>query len=138
MLQKRPFNSRYENNFNGYCYSCSVFGHRAMDCTFHGRRSVGSQSNTIRCWKCYQNQHLAPKCHTLRCFTYGGFGHKAQVCASPRRQSMRSLSYPSARKVDESWKKNNAKIFEDQRTNDHSQIHSQEWMKDGCHMASHV
>ena len=32
MLQKGPFNSWYENNFNGYCYGCSGFGHRAMDC----------------------------------------------------------------------------------------------------------
>ena len=66
---------------------------------------------------------------------------------------MRSLSSPSARKVDESWKKNNAKIFEEKRSNDNSQRYSQEWMRknvflnvnivdycieDGFHMASHV
>ena len=138
MLQKGQFNSSYENNFNGFFYACSGFGHRAMDCTFHGRRSVGSQSNIIRCWTCDQIGHLVANCHTLRCFTCGGFGHKAQVCASPRRQSMRNISHPSSRKADESWKKNNAKRFEDRRTNDHSQRHSQVWMKDGCHMESHV
>ena len=36
-------------------------------------------------------RHFAGNCHTLRCFTCGGFGHNAQVCASPSRQSMRSL-----------------------------------------------
>ena len=138
MLQKGPFNSRYGNIFNGYCYACSGFGHRAMDYTFHGRRSVGSQSNIIRCWTCDQIGHLVANCHTLRCFTCGGFGHKSQACATPRRQSKRIISYPSARKVDEYWKKNNAKRCEDQRTNDHSQRHSQVWMKDGCHMESHV
>ena len=49
MLKKGPFNSRHENNYNGFCYACSGFGHRDVDCTFHGRRSVGIQSNTIRC-----------------------------------------------------------------------------------------
>ena len=27
---------RYEDRFNGYCYSCNGFGHGAMDCTFQG------------------------------------------------------------------------------------------------------
>ena len=124
ILQKGPFNSRYEINFDGFLYACSGFCHTAMDCTFYGRRSVGIRSNTIRCWTCDQIGHFETNCHTLRCFTCGGFGHKAQVCASPRIKSMRSLSYPSTRKVDESWKKNNAKIFEDQRSNDKNQIYS--------------
>ena len=66
---------------------------------------------------------------------------------------MRSISYPLTRKLDESWNNNNAKRFEYQRTNDHNQRYSQEWMKnnfllnvnkvdhcieDGSHMASHV
>ena len=29
---------RYENRFNGYCYSCNDFGHGEMDCTFQGRK----------------------------------------------------------------------------------------------------
>ena len=33
---------RYENRFNCYCYSCNNFGHRAMDCTFQGRKHTGS------------------------------------------------------------------------------------------------
>ena len=97
--------------------------------------------------------HVAARCHTLRCFTCGGVGHKAQVCASRRRQSMRSFSYLSARKVYESWKKNDTGSFEVQRRNDLSQGRSKVWMKknillnlnkvddqctkeSGCHMAS--
>ena len=66
---------------------------------------------------------------------------------------MRSFSYPSARKVNESWKKNDISRFEDQRINDHSQVHPKVWVRknimldlnevddkctneDGCHMAS--
>ena len=30
----------YEDGFNGYCYSCNNFGHKAMDCRFYERRSV--------------------------------------------------------------------------------------------------
>ena len=107
--------SRYGNRFNGYCYSCNGFGHISMDFTFQGRKNIGSQSDQIRCWACDKVGHVAARCHTLRCFTCGGVGHKAQVCASRRRQSMRSFSYLSARKVYESWKKNDTGSFEGQR-----------------------
>ena len=69
--------SRYESRFNGYCYSCNGFGHRAMDCTFQGRKNTGSQSDQIRCWACDKFGHVTAIYHTLRCFTYGGVGHKS-------------------------------------------------------------
>ena len=95
-------------------------------------------------WPCY--------CllHTMRCYNCTGFGYKAQTCASPRRQPMKSPSYTSARRTNESWKMNNA-VRLDQRTSNHSQGHSQVWVKKnlllnlnevdcskvgGCHMAS--
>ena len=62
---------RYENGFNGYCYSCSNFGHKAMDC----RRRAGSPNVSVRCWTCNQVEHVAATCHTLRCYTCSGFGH---------------------------------------------------------------
>ena len=42
---------------------------------------------------------------------------------------MRRFSYPSARKVNKSWKKNDINIFEDQRINDHSQVHPKVWVR---------
>ena len=42
---------------------------------------------------------------------------------------MRSFSYPSARKVNESWKKNDISIFEDQRINGHSEVHPKVWVR---------
>ena len=40
---------RYESGFNGYCYCCSNFGHKAMDCRFYGRRRAGSPNDSVRC-----------------------------------------------------------------------------------------
>jgi hypothetical protein len=34
---------RYESVFNSYCFSCNVYGHKALDCRHHGRKKlVGS------------------------------------------------------------------------------------------------
>ena len=59
--------------------------------------------------------HVAATCHTLRCYTCSGFGHKAQECASEKIQPRRTPSYTSIR------------IFEDQKTNSYSQRNSQAW-----------
>ena len=42
---------------------------------------------------------------------------------------MRSFSYPSARKVNESWKKNDISGYEYQRINDHNQVHPKVWVR---------
>ena len=90
---RRKQGPRYEYEFNGYCYFCSNFGHKAMDCRFYGRRRDGSPNDLVRCWTCNQFGHGAATCHTLRCYTCSGFGHKAQECASQRSQPRRSPSY---------------------------------------------
>ena len=59
--------------------------------------------------------HISATCHTLRCYTCSGFGHKAQECASQRSQLRRSTSYTSTRR------------FEDQKTNFYSQRYAQAW-----------
>ena len=89
---------RYESGFNGYCYFCSNFGHKAMDCRFYGR--IGGRPNDLaRCWTCNQVGHVVATCHTLRCYTYSGFGHKAQECSSQRIQPRRIPSYTSTRRT---------------------------------------
>ena len=91
------------------------FGHKAMDCSFYGRRRAGSPNVSVRCWTCKQVRHVATTCHTLRCYTCSGFGHKSHECASQRSQARRSTSYISARR------------FEDQKTNAYSQGYAQAW-----------
>ena len=86
---------RYESGFNGYCYFCSNFGHKAMDCRFYGRRRAESPNDSVRCWTLDQVGHVATTCHTLRCYTCSGFGHKSQECASQRSQPRRSPLYIS-------------------------------------------
>ena len=100
---RRKQGPRYEYEFNGYCFSCSNFGHKAMNC---GSRNIRRQSNSVRCWTCKQEGHIAATCHTLRCYMCSGFGLKAHECASQRSQP-RSSSYTSARITGEPWKKTN-------------------------------
>ena len=63
----------------------------------------------------------------MRCYTWSGFGHKAQECASQRSKPRKSPSYTSARRTNEPWKKTNAGIFKDQNINAYSQGYSQAW-----------
>ena len=83
----------------------------------------------VRCWECNRVGHIDANFHTMRCYNCYGFGHKAQSCASSRRQPMMMPSYTSARKANEPWKKNNAGRIESQKTCAKSQGHSQVWMK---------
>ena len=126
-----------------------------MDCRFYGRRSAGISNDKVRCWTCNRHGHIAANCHTMRCYSCSGFGHKAKECPSQRSQSRVSPSYTSARRTNESWKKDNKRKIEDQKTNNLSQGHSKVWVRKnilldlnevedqctkgegGCHMASH-
>ena len=106
---------RYESGFNGYCYYCSNFGHKAMDC----RRRAGSPNVSVRCWTCNQVGHVAATCRTVRCYSCSGFGHKAHECARQRSQPRRNTPYTSERR------------FEDQKTNAYSQGYAQAWRNEG-------
>ena len=67
--------SRYENRFNGYCYSCHNSKKEKIPRIWiaHSKeeKNTGSQSDQIRCWACDKVGHVATRCHTLRCFTCG-------------------------------------------------------------------
>ena len=67
-------------------------------------------------------------CHTLRCYTCSGFGHKSKECASQISQPRRSPSYTLARRTNEPWNKTGAGRFEYQKTKAYSQGHSQAWL----------
>jgi hypothetical protein len=52
----------------------------------------------------------------MRCYSCGGYGHKAHNCWNSRKQSIRNASYNTTKKVKETWKKNEVAVIEDQRT----------------------
>ena len=145
--------SRYVNRFNGYCFSCSNFGHKAMEYRSNGRRSAGSPNDKVRCWSYNSHVHIAANYHRMRCYSCSGFVHKAKEFPCQRSQPRESTSYTSTRKVYESSKKKDTGNFEGQRRNDDIQGHSKVWVRkniildlnevddkckneDGCHMAS--
>jgi hypothetical protein len=76
---------RYESVFNNYCFSCNVYGHKALDCRHRGIKQVGRVNNNIRCWNYNHVGHIAPHCYTMRCYSCGGYGHKAYNCWSSRK-----------------------------------------------------
>ena len=47
---------------------------------------------------CNHVGHFATYCHTMRCYSCRGIGHKDQDCGSTQRQPMRIFSYNSTRK----------------------------------------
>ena len=79
-------NPKYESGLNGYCYFCSNFGHKAMECRLYGREVMEGPMTQL------DVGHVADTCHTLRCYTCSGFGHKSQECASKRSQPRSSAS----------------------------------------------
>jgi hypothetical protein len=98
---------RYESVFNGYCFSCNEYGHKALDCRHHGRKQVGRFNNSIICWNCNHVGHIAAHCYTMRCYSCGGYGHKAYNCWNSRRQSIRNASHNMTTRVNKkTWKKN--------------------------------
>ena len=44
---------------NQYCFSCYEFGHKALECKSHGRRSSRRSSYSMRCWRCNYYGHIA-------------------------------------------------------------------------------
>jgi hypothetical protein len=59
--------------------------------------------------------HIVAHCHTMRCYSCSGFGHKSQDCWNSRRQSMRNVSYYMERREHEAWKKDNVERMEAQK-----------------------
>ena len=70
---------RYEKGFNGYCFSCNQFGHKALDCKHHAKGNV-ERNQTPRYEKSFNGY----------CFSCNKFGHKALNCKSHARRSVGS------------------------------------------------
>jgi hypothetical protein len=119
---------RYGSVFNSYCFSCNEYGHKSFDCRHHGIKQFGRFNNSIRCWNCNHVGHIATHCYTMRCYSCGGYGHKSHNCWNSRKQSMRNASYNTTKRVNETWKKNEAAVIEDQRTKFNKSGHSQMWI----------
>jgi hypothetical protein len=60
--------------------------------------------------------NIATQCYPLRCYSCGGYGHKANNYWNSRKQSMRNASYNTKKVVNRTWKKNEVVVIDDQRT----------------------
>ena len=110
-----PNKPKYGNTFNGYCFSCNNFGHKALECKSLKKKNSGRSNNLMRCWRCNYVGHTTKLCQTIRCYNCDRFGHKSQNYRKSRSQSMRNNSYKSGRKSNEGWKKR--RNDKSQRTN---------------------
>jgi len=84
---------RYEHPFNGYCFSCYKFGHKALQCKDHFQKSLGRPNHSVRCWRCNFDGHTATYCHTIKCYNCNGFGHKAKECWYSKRYNSMKTSW---------------------------------------------
>lgn len=63
--------TRYSSYFNGYCYTCNNFGHRARECKVNLRRNINFMSKNP----------FSPLIDVdVVCFNYNNFGHIARDC----------------------------------------------------------
>ena len=62
--QRRLFFQRYLMMFNGYCYKCNNYGHKAIHCRDNEeitpRRNQGGFF--VQCYNCYHYGHFAKHC----------------------------------------------------------------------------
>jgi hypothetical protein len=97
--------TRYESVFNGYCFSCNEYGHKALDCRHHGRKQIGRFNNNIRCWNYNHVRHIVAHCYTMRCYSCGEYGHKVYNCWNSRKQLIRNASHNMTTRVNKKvWK----------------------------------
>jgi hypothetical protein len=92
------------NTFNGYCFSCHSFGHKAIDCKKLKKGYTRKSKNSIRCWRCNFVGHTTKFCHTMRCYNCDRFGHKSQNCKNTKSQYL-NKSFKSMTNPNKSWKK---------------------------------
>jgi hypothetical protein len=78
ILSRLTQKNRYENVFNGHYFSCNEYGHKDLDCIHYARKVVGRFNNILKCWRCNPVRHIVAHCHTMRCYSWNGFGHKSQ------------------------------------------------------------
>ena len=79
-------NTWYGNTFNGYYSTCHKYGHNAVECKDHEKKTRKSSSEKTKCWRCKCLGHTTRFFHSIKGFNCEGFGHKAQNCMNPKKQ----------------------------------------------------
>jgi hypothetical protein len=115
---RRPFTTRYQNIFLGYCFSCKNFGHKEIDCRVYGRNNY--VRNRSRRPHNHEDDHMnnqtrsfhgtidrnynpfSPLHYKVECYKCNNYGHIARDC----RSNMTKPSRPGYKKV---WKRKQEK-----------------------------
>lgn len=74
--------------FHGYCFSCNLFRHKAIDCKSYGNeRNMRHKSHMYNNFRSHDS--FAPFSSHLRCYIYNKFGHMEKDCRSKLMRSLR-------------------------------------------------
>jgi len=62
--QRRSFAQGYPMMFNGHCYKCNNYGHKAIHCRTHDRiiPDINQGMFSVQCYNCYHYGHFAKHC----------------------------------------------------------------------------
>ena len=62
--QKRTPSYGYPRRFNGYCFRCNRYGHKAINCRVRlpAKVSEGTYASHIQCFNCHYYGHFARDC----------------------------------------------------------------------------
>jgi hypothetical protein len=69
ILERGSFSSQYQSFFYGYCFTCSNFRHKVVDCRAYGRNSLARDvyvaPYNIESYKCHNYGHIAHDCRSM-------------------------------------------------------------------------
>jgi hypothetical protein len=84
---KKVYQNKYPHIFFGYCFACSNFGHKAMNCRAYGRKNLRIKNYNLKYnqivdqVKSRNYNSFAPLQEgNLDCFRCHNYGHKASTC----------------------------------------------------------
>ena len=63
--QIRSFTPKYQNLFHGYCFNCTKFGHKVVDCRAYVRSDNYVAPHNIESYKCHNYGHIAQNCRSM-------------------------------------------------------------------------
>jgi hypothetical protein len=86
--QRNPLTPRYQNFFLGYCYTCKIFGHKAINCRINEMNTYARNMNGVN-RRHGNNRGFVNKIYNsfsplmdknIACYKCNYLGHKARDC----------------------------------------------------------
>lgn len=109
----------YNYDFDGYCYSCNVFGHKAYDCRYNQWRRSAFHARFISSMRNKRSNPLVTYLGHVEWYTFHNFGHMERELFFPVTQAKIDKSSKSKKDLAQNqWrnKRSNQRPFGERRS----------------------